>query len=444
MPQAKYTPRSKKLSTKGNDKMLKFIKHLFITVLCVFCMCGAVRAADNVPFGDIQEYGQWLNEDNIDKYNTQISEDLENFQKNYEAEVKKPGFVPIEAKIGFVFMKSLTAIDSVLQKSLVPFAIIFLFVMYALWIALESYKMMRDTTDYKTLFYEILKKGIIIAVWVGVLDYGLEKFFDLLIGPILSVGTYFSDFILDSVAQTHNIELPKTCDAIHQYVNAHNTGNLLVDSDTAANIMCLPGRISVYFYRATLMGFKWMLYGFGHSATAVVIGAISIFVFVKCIFKYAFMTLGIVADLFLTLLMLPFTAIAEATPTSKESNYAGQVFNGLLKLFNTKKLSEVILVFINAAIYFVSLSIIIAICAALLLYIMPLNYEGGYSVSSGIVALLTGCLILYLTNKIDEFATQLGGKIDNSFGTKVQGDAKKIWGNAKNVGSMIFKEWIKK
>lgn len=424
--------------------MRKIIKYFFVSILCIFCICTTPRAAGNAPFGDIGEYGSWINEDNMEKYNEEISSDFDNFQKNFETEVKSPGFVPPEAKLGFLFMKALSAIESLLAESLVPFTIVFLFVMYALWIALEAYRMIRDSTDYKTVFYDVFKRGIIIAVWVGVLGYGLKEFFDLLVGPILSLGTHLSDFILNSIAQTRDIELPKTCEAIHHYVNTHNTGKLLVDSKTAADIMCLPGRFSVYFYKMSLMGFKWMLYGFGHSITAIVTGAILIFICIKCIFKYAFMTLGVVANLFLTLLMLPFTAIAEAMPTTKESSYVGKIFSGLLKLFNTKKASDVLLVFINAAVYFVTLSIIIAICAMLVLYIMPLDYEGGYSVSSAMIALLTGCLVLYLANHAEKFAEQLGGKIDNSFGKTLQGDTKTLWGGAKKVGGMIFKDWIKK
>ena len=62
----------------------------------------------------------------------------------------------------------------------------------------------------------------------------------------------------------------------------------------------------------------------GHSITATLIGIVAIYIFIKGIFKYAFMTLGIVANLFLTLLMLPFTALAEAMPSRSEKSYVGQ------------------------------------------------------------------------------------------------------------------------
>ena len=237
----------------------------------------------------------------------------------------------------------------------------------------------------------------------------------------MSLGVHLSDFILGAVAETYNVNIPDTCVTIHQYVNANTSGKLLIDADAAANIMCLPARLSVYFYHATATAFEWMINGFGKSATMVAVGAVCIVLFVKCIFKYAFMTLGVVSDLFLTLLMLPFTAIAESMPSTKESNYIGKLFSALLGLFKTQKLSGIISKFVNVAIYFVSLAIIIAICAALLTNIISISDTNTYYVGSAITTILCGSLVLYLADKADELAKKLGGSIDNSFGKQLQG-----------------------
>jgi len=423
-----------------------FFKRFIIAIVCVIGICGASYAAGNIPDGDIGEYGAWINQDNMDKYKTTISNDINKFQQDFETNIKSPTFVPLEVKLGFAFLKALYAIDAVLQLSLVRFTIIFLFVMYAFWIGLEAYKMIREATDYKTVFYSIFKKGIIISVWVLILFYGPAKIFTMLIGPIMSVGTYLSNFILDTIAKTYNINIPDTCATIHQYADTQTGGKLLIDANAAADIMCVPGRISTYFYHATSMGFKWMINGFAHGITMIVIGAVCVFVFIKCIFKYAFMTLGVIADLFLRLLMLPFTAIAEAMPKTSETNYVGQIFSGLLKIFNADKfkLSDTIAAFINATIYFVSLSLVIAICAMLLSKAIDLNSDNAYSLASGMTSLLTGCLVLYLANKSDEFAKKIGGSIDNSFGKTLQGDAKTLAKKTTDLGAKIFKAWSKK
>lgn len=432
-------------------RILRYLSKFLICVLCVVSLCVSVHAETNVPTGDVGDYGNWLTDDNINSINGDMFNDATEFQNKFQEEIKKPGFVPLEVKIGLVFMKALSSIDYVLQISLVRFTIIFLFVMYGLWVALEAYKMIRDSNDYKQVLYDIFEKGFIVAIWVLILDYGPAKIFTMLISPILDLCSYLSSFIMDAVADSAHIPKYDTCKAIQNFVNSNVTTNtvngttkLLVDADAAANIMCLPGRLSVYFYHATGTALKWFLWGFGHSITAIVMGAICVVIFVKCIFKYAFMTLGVVADLFLTLLMLPFTALAEALPAStKNEGYVGQIFNGFLSIFNTKKVSDIISVFINTGVYFISLAIIISICAALLGNIIPLSKDySEYQSSSAMAIILCGCLVLYLAGRAEELAKKIGGSINNSFGETLQQDTKTLWGGAKNVAGKIFKDWI--
>jgi len=266
----------------------------------------------------------------------------------------------------------------------------------------------------------------------------------MIVSPIMSLGVYLSDFILGAVAQTYNVVIPDTCATIHQYVDANTGQQMLINADAAANIMCLPARLSVYFYHATASAFEWMINGFSKSATMVIVGLVCAVMFIGCIFKYAFMTLRVVADLFLTLLMLPFTALAESMPGSKETNYAGQIFSGLLKVFNTKKLSDIISVFINATVYFVSLSIVIAICAALLTNIVSINSVNTYTVGSAMTVILCGALVFYLGGKTEELAKQIGGSINNSFGKQLESDTKTLWGNITGVSKKVFNAWLKK
>jgi len=438
-------------------QILKILSKFLICILCVFALCAPLTAAEsNMPFGDVGEYGSWTTPDNFEKINSDMSGDATKFQGNFAnnaMDINSSGFVPFEVRIGLMFMKALSAIDYVLQISLVRFTIIFLFLMYALWIAVEAYKMIRESSDYKTVLYDVFKKGFTIVVWILILNYGPAKIFVMIMSPILGLATYISDFILGTVAQTYNINIPDTCAAIHRFANenaatpvlGNQAAQLLIDADSSANIMCLPGRLSVYFYHATGAAFKWFTWGFGHSATAVVMGAICIVIFIKCIFKYAFMTLGVVADLFLTLLMLPFTALAESLPSSSDKTYVGQILNGFLSIFSTKKLSDIISVFINAAIYFVSLAIIIAVCAGLLDYIIPIGSDNSnYALQSAMVTILCGCLVLYMANKADDWAKKIGGSIDNSFGKDMQASTKKLWNDAKGFAGKVYQERIKK
>ena len=432
-------------------RILKIIGRFLICILCCCFLYNTSYAANNIPFGDITEYGDWINPDNMNKFRSSISTDMSNFQTEFQNNVQAPNFIPLEVKIGLAFMRALSSIDYVLQISLVRFTIIFLFVMYAFWIAIEAYKMMRESSDYKTVFYDVFKKGMIIAIWVIVLQFGVVKLFTLLINPILAFGAYFSNFILDSVAQSYDVKIPDTCMAIQQYVYNNSVSavangakaQLMIPPETAANIMCLPARVSTYFYQATAVAWKWMINGFSQSTTQIFVGGICIVMFIKCIFKYAFMTLGVVAELFLRLLMLPFTALAESLPSTDEKGYIGQIFNGFLKIFNTQKLSDVIAVFVNATIYFISLAIVIAICAALLTNIIDLNNDV-YTTGRAMKTILCGALVLHLANKADELAKKIGGSVDNSFGTKLASETKTLWDDTKNIAGKIYKDWVKK
>ena len=131
-------------------------------------------------------------------------------------------------------------------------------------------------------------------------------------------------------------------------------------------------------------------------------------------------------------------------PTTKENNYAGQIFSGLLKVFNTKKLSEVISTFVNTAIYFVSLSIVIAVAAVLLSYIVKTGTDTTYVVGSAMTTILCGCLVLHILGEADKLAKEIGGNIDNSFGEKLKNDTKTIWNNTKKFTGKLIKAWASK
>ena len=145
-------------------------------------------------------------------------------------------------------------------------------------------------------------------------------------------------------------------------------------------------------------------------------------------------------DLFLSVLMLPFTAIAETIKSTSYKGIAGDIFNGFLGLFKPESLENQILRFINAAIYFVSLSIVIAVCVALLSGVMDTNLASEVPTleNSGFVpTLLTGCLVAYLVNRADKIATDIGGKIDDSFGKKFGEDVKKLGKNTYGFGKKV-------
>ena len=114
-------------------QIIKKLSKLFICICCTCFLCISCFAANNVPSGEISDYGSWLNEYNMGEFNTNITNDANSFTEKFESHLNQTNFVPLEAKLGLMFMRAMYALDYVLQSSLVRFAILFLFVVFKLW-----------------------------------------------------------------------------------------------------------------------------------------------------------------------------------------------------------------------------------------------------------------------------------------------------------------------
>lgn len=430
----------------------RFLSKILIAVVCVFVSFVAI-AETNISDGNNGEYTTWATPDNINAFSNSLigaDGDLIQFQDSFQKQLVK-NYVPVEARIGIAMMNALTHVAKILDTSLVRFMVIFIIVMYLFWIMFETYNFIqRGDGNAKKLIMDLGKKAIWIIIWISVLEIGPARLFMWTMMPIVSIGTYLADFILNAVASVSGAVLPDTCDAIHKYAVANTAPNMLIDANAAADLMCVPTRLSGFFTSAIAMGWKWMIGGIGHSAFSFIIGAIFVVVFAWNTWKFALMALGVIMDLFLGVLMLPFTALAETiTPTSYKG-LAGNVFNGFIKLFNAGpvKLDAQINRFINAAVYFVSLSIVIAVCAALLYGIIGTDLSATVPTlenDSFIPALLTGLLVAYLANQADKIAKNIGGKdknekmIDDSFGKNFGNDIKTL----ANDTYKVAKDWAK-
>ena len=139
--------------------------------------------------------------------------DLVEFQSEFQKQIVR-NYVPIEARVGVAMMNGLNQVAKILDTSLVRFMVIFIIVMYAFWIMLEAYNMMTTDSNGKKLVKEIGKKTIILIIWIVVLNFGPAKLFMAVMGPIITLGTTLSDFILNAITKTAGISIPNTCQAI--------------------------------------------------------------------------------------------------------------------------------------------------------------------------------------------------------------------------------------
>lgn len=415
-----------------------FSKIIIAVMAMVIILPSATYAAtSNLPMADVGDYGNWATPDNIDLFKTDITHDMEQFQP----EPIVSDYVPFEAKIGLAMMNGFSIVADVLDSSLVRFAIIFMIIAYIFWSMFEAYNMMKNGSSAMDFGVNLVKKGGVILIWIIILNFGPAQVFMWIMGPIISVGTYMSNLILNAIAGAIGTELPDTCAAIRDYAAANTSGNMLIDANAAADILCVPTRLSGFFTTAVVAGWKWMIAGIGTSAFTVLVGATFIVIFLYTGFKFLLMGLGVIMDLFLSVLMLPFTAIAETIKSTSYKGIAGDIFNGFLGLFKPESLSRQIQRFIDAAIYFVSLSIVIAMCAALLSGTVDANLASEIPTLENdgfIITLLTGCLVAYLANRADKIATEdIGGKIDASFGKKFGDDVKRLGKNTYGFGKKV-------
>ena len=403
-----------------------------------------VYSADNLIKPEIADLGAWTNESNIQLFKTNITKDMEAFQPKAQSVQTIEDYVPIEAKVGLAFMNALSFIGDIIDNSLGRFIIIFIIIAYIFWAAFETYNMMTKDGNAMELVQNLLKRAVILSICIIILIQGPAELFMMIIGPIISISTYLSDLILNTVANIVGAELPDTCTAIHEYTTIHTSTRMLIDPQAAANILCVPTRLSGFFSTAISAGWQWMIAGIGTSAFTVLVGVVFILLFIYNMWKFALMALGVIIDLFLAILLLPFTAVAESIQKTSYKGVAGNIFNGFLDLFKTSSfsLSSQINRFIKAAIYFVSLSIVISLCTALLSGTIKANLAAQIPTlenTNFMIILLTGCLVAYLANNADKIAKDIGGDKDDSFGTDFGKNITKLWQGAYKKSKNILK-----
>lgn len=432
---------------------MRFAKKIFLSIICVLCLLAPVWGAEsNLPQnpGNIGNFGVFSTEENRALLLGSARQDLDGFKQGFLGNFTESGggiklkadFVPLEAKVGLALMGALSAVSGVIYDSLGGFIGILLVALFALWIMMEAYQTMQSGQDVKKLAYEIARKGMWVSIWFIILHFGPARLFMEIMGPIISAGTYMSDLILNAVTATVGVDLPDTCGAIKAYVAGNHIDNLVVSSEQAAKMLCVPTRLAGFFYTCVAAGFKWMAAGLGHSALTFFAGAVFVVIFAYNIWKFALQALGVVASMFIAVMLLPFTAVAECFSkgtTLQDEGLITQFFGMLTKMFGETKLDKQIMTFINAAIYFVVLSVVAAIGLALLGTVAKVDFTLAVptieSNNSFMMVLICGALVAYLVNKAGQMAKDLGGSIEDSFGKQLGGDIKAIWGNTtKTVG----------
>ena len=425
--------------------MKKFLKNLLskmlITIVALMLVCPKTFADDEQALltGDIGDFGAWTTEHNQMELLGDVKEDIQSLISNFQQQYIDTG-VPIEAKIGVAFVGGLSFVSEILDRTLVRFVNAFLLLAFFFWLSFEIYKKIIEGKGIpRDSIKEWVKRGAILGIWIILLGGGLQQLFSMLMGPIVAVGSYVSGLVIDSVFATENIQLSDTCNAIRQYAAANTAPGTPIDAQTVANIMCVPTRLSEFYYAAIKYGWTLTLSGLGVSAFTFLIGVVFVCLFTYTAFKFAFVSFSVISELFLVIIMLPFTAITETIGKTSYNGIPGQVFNAFLGLFKSMSLSDQVNKFIQTAIYFVSMSIIVAIGGAILANAVALNSQtGALTVLNGdtLTLLISGALVAYIAMHIEDMAKQIGGAIDyakneNALGNKLQQDVTTLFKDVK-------------
>lgn len=415
-----------------------------LVIACVALFLVAPVYADETSTGsvDIGDYGAWNTDNNHEILMDNMSRDFADFAINTQM---VDDYVPIEAKVGLSFMNAFSHVADFLNESLGRFIIAFIILAYLFWTTFESYMIITAKKPTQETLVEIVKRGGICALWVLVIIQNPAKIFMFAMEPILRVGTILSNSLLQQTVATAGVTLPNTCDAIHAYTAETIAPDNILDQTAAADIMCLPTQLSGFCQTGIATGWDWMWTSLGDSLFGFLCGLVFVGGFLYLGWKFAFMAFGVIADLFIALMLLPFTAVAESVGKVTFPGIAGNIYNGFIGLFKTESLQSQIMRFVNVALYFMVLSVIIGVCASLMTVAFNI-VDGIPQMDDGNtwVMIISAALCWWLASNADKIAQEFGGAIDTSLGTSLQKDvtglAKSSWGWAKGK----WKAWRKK
>lgn len=406
-----------------------FLGKIMIALVAIFIAlpCFAV--------GDVGDYGSWATEPNRELVTASIVQDLNKFGPT--ATTVSDSYVPLDAKLGLAFMGGMTTIINAVGTPLVHFAILFMLIAYAFWVAFEAYNLIGSGGDAKKAVRDILIKGIWISVWLVALQFGLDKAFAMIMMPVVYIGNVIANIILTAVTSVAGFSVPDTCEAIRQYAATNAPSNMTITADSAASLLCIPSQMSSFFVTTMEIGWKWVVSAVGHSLFSAAVGVYITYLSIVCIWKFLVISLGVIADLFLGVMLLPFTAIAETTAKTKYKGVAGDLFNSFLNIFKAEDLKTQINRVVTAALYFVCLAVALSVSTALLAFIIDpatgkiLSTAELTGFAGAMVLILTLLLICYLADKTKKLAEQWGGKIDDSWAQGVVKDVKHLFSLAQ-------------
>ncbi len=361
-------------------------------------------------------------------------------------------YIPVEIRLGSIIIDGFGFINEMLYPFFANLLTTLLIIFLAFWLSGEAYQMINSGKTSLTNGTTIVKKIFLVIIWTAIIQSNPAQVFAYIMGPIIQMGSNITDFIITAMT---GMPLDNTCDNIHRMVqNNTDTSFLqypLLSPEAKANILCLTARISKLYTQFIVLGFKWMGQGLLLQPLTFLIGLTLVIMFIYIGFKFMLETIGIIIDLIIALLLLPFCAIKECF--SGGISYKGlegipqQLFGSIVSIFSFGDYKGLITKILKSVLYFWILAIIIGICYEMMAYTLNLNpniLDSATLPSQGdmgfMTILLAGILTCYLIKKAPEYAKTMGGAFDSPTGESLKSETKKLYDWTKKAITDMMKK----
>lgn len=344
--------------------------------------------------------------------------------------------LPLDIRAALTITEGLGTTSEIIYGNLLGVIISLLWIFFAFWFGLQAWGIMRGDLQIRDASEKIVKKMLLVIVAVFILESNPAEWFMLIFGGIASIGQYAGDLFLSSATGTG---MATSCGEIYNMIADADINFGFLGAENTASVICMTGRITEFFYAAIMTSFDLATANAGVDLLGLLLGVVGVVLFGYCIFKFAFITLGIIVDIMLMLMFLPFVAFTECFKSGwNDKELAGRIMSKIANAFGDEDLSKQIQTFIQAIIYIVAVSLVASLC---FLMISGIVANGDPNM---IVMLTGGTLCAYMIYKTEKIAEDLGGKINDEWPKELRKNfdaaAKAMGKNIGNLTKMIRKK----
>lgn len=365
-------------------------------------------------------------------------------------------YIPIEIRLANIIIDGIGYINEMLFPFFSNLISTLLIILLAFWLSSEAYNMINTGKTSIENGVTIVKKIILVIIWTAVILANPAQVFMFIMGPIIQMGGNITDFIINALT---NIPIDQTCDSIKAMaMNNTDTSILnypLLNPETKGDLLCLTGRISKLYTQFITLGFQWMGRGLFMQPVSFLVGLSLVIFFVYIGFKFTLESLGIILDLILGLMILPFCAIGACFGGGLSykglESIPNQLFTMITSIFGKGDYKGLITKIIKAILYFWILSVVVGICYEMMSYtldsqsgIFDVNYAPGKNGLGIMSIILSAAITAYLIKKAPGYAEKMGGAINTAAAKPFEDGIDTLYKNSKDIMSKMLKKLTSK